>query len=109
MEKLLSTDFEKGLSSSVVLLRSANTDTAARELRELFFPITAFFRSVGGMLSDFSVLMLMASVLLCTLFAQVSGKIFLTVALFILICSLVRTVLILLSRKVLAFSGSRML
>ncbi len=104
-EKLLSTDFEKGLSSSVVLLRSANTDTAARELRELFFPITAFFRSVGGMLSDFSVLMLMASVLLCTLFAQVSGKIFLTVALFILICSLVRTVLILLSRKVLAFSG----
>ena len=64
-EKLLGTDFEKGLSSSAALLRSTENDAVAREVREFFFPFTTFLRSVGGMLSDFSVLMLLISALLC--------------------------------------------
>lgn len=104
-EKLLGTDFEKGLSSSAALLRSTENDAVAREVREFFFPFTTFLRSVGGMLSDFSVLMLLISALLCKVFAGSSGNIAVIIG-FILVCSLIRTILIIYSGNALHDSRS---
>ncbi len=97
-EKLLGTDFEKGLTGSAALLRSTETDAVAKEVREFFFPFSTFLRSVGGMLCDFSVIMLLISALLCKFFAGSTGNILIIIG-FILICSLIRTVLILYSKN----------
>lgn len=99
VEKLLGTDLEKGLSSSAALLRSTENDAVSREVREFFFPFTTFLRSVGGMLCDFSVLMLLGAALLCTLFADVSSSILWIIIGFILACSLIRTFLIIYSKN----------
>ncbi len=99
VEKLLGTDFEKGLSASAALLRSTENDAVSGEVKEFFFPFTTFIRSLGGMLCDFSVLMLLAAALLCSLFANVSGKIILIIIGFILACSLIRTFLVLYSKN----------
>lgn len=99
LEKLLGTDFEKGLSSSAALLRSAEGDVAAKEVRDFFYPITTFFRSIGGMFCDFSVLMLVASAFLCEMFAEKSNGSTGIIIGFILISSLIRTFLIIYSGK----------
>lgn len=99
LEKLLGTDFEKGLSSPAVLMRSTENDIAAKEIRDFFYPFTTFFRSVGGMLCDFSVLMLLIASLLCQMFTDTGKKSTFIIIGFILVCSLIRTFLILYSAK----------
>ena len=94
LEKLLGTDFERGLTSSAAILRSTEGDSALREIKDFFYPVTAFFRSVGGMLCDFSVLLLLAGAFICELFAETHGKILGIIVGFILICSLIRTFLV---------------
>ncbi len=99
VEKLLGTNLDKGLTSSAALLRSTENDAVSREVREFFFPFTTFLRSVGGMLCDFSVLMLLGAALLCTVFADVSSRILWIIIGFILACSFIRTFLMIYSRN----------
>ena len=99
LEKLLGTDFERGLSSSAAILRSAENDAAAKEVRDFFYPMTTFFRSVGGMLCDFSVLMILLSAALCRILAGTGGAALGLIIGFIIVCSLIRTFLIIYSGK----------
>ncbi len=97
---LLGTDFEKGLSSSAALLRSTETDAAAKEIREFFHPLTTFFASVGTILCDFSVLMLVISALFCQVFAKSSTAALNIIIGFVFACALIRTLLRLISEYV---------
>lgn len=99
LEKLLGTDFENGLSTSAALMRSTENDAAAKEIHDFFFPFITFLKCLGGMICDFSVLMLLASALFCRIFANTSASIVNIIIGFIFVCSLLRTLLILYSEK----------
>lgn len=90
---LLGTDFEKGLTSSAALMRGAQTDNAAREIRELLYPFTVFFKNIGELLGDFSVLLLVISAALCEFFSHFGAGALAISAGFIIVCALLRTVL----------------
>ncbi len=90
---LLGTDFEKGLTSSAALMRSTQTDNAAKEIRELLHPFTLFFASIGEIFSDFSVLLLTISAVLCEVFTDSFGGVSGIIFGFILVCALLRTAL----------------
>lgn len=90
---LLGTDFGKGLTSSAVLMRSTQTDKAAREIRELLYPFAVFFKKIGELLGDFSMLLLVISAVLCVFLSSSGTEILAASVGFIIVCALFRTVL----------------
>ncbi len=99
LEVLLGTDFEKGLSGSAALMRSTETDAAAKEIKEFFHPIALFGRNLGGILCDFSVLLLVISAVLCEIFAPGGGGVLKIIIGFVFVCALLRTVLALFDER----------
>lgn len=99
LEKLLGTDLKKGLSASAVLMRSTENDAVAREIKDFFYPLSTFFRSLGGILSDFSVMMLLCAAVICCFLSNLGARAVGIIIGFILVCSLIRTFLVIYSEK----------
>lgn len=97
MEKLLGTDFEKGLSTSAALMRRAENDLAVREMKSFFHPTIVFFKCLSEILKEFSMILLIVTLIVCEIFAQISGTALNVVIIFCFLTALFRTVAILYS------------
>ncbi len=90
LEKLLDTNSVRGLSQKEAARRSTVGENAGREIRELFYPFATFLRCLFGVLSDFSVLLLVLSSAVCAFFSEAGLAAFGAVMLFVVLSALVR-------------------
>lgn len=97
VEKLLGTDFEKGLSSSAAFLRRAENDAALRETKKFFHPTITFFRCLAEIFKEFSMILLVVTLLICEIFMQMSGSALNVVIIFCFAVAFFRTAVILYS------------
>ncbi len=74
VEKLLGTDFEKGLSTSAALMRRAENDLAVSEMKSFFHPTIVFFKCLSEILREFSMILLIVTLIVCEIFMQISGN-----------------------------------
>lgn len=90
LEKLLDTNAVRGLSPKEAARRSTRSENTGREIRELFYPFATFLRCLFGVLSDFSVLLLVLSSAVCAFFSDTGLSAFGAVMLFVVLSALVR-------------------